>query len=59
MNKPMIVSDEWREGYAAFQSDDGWNPYYVDGQPLSKFFEWEAGYMAAYLDWRELIGEAS
>lgn len=51
------VSDEYREGYAAFQWGKDANPYC--GDDFSKWIDWENGWLAAQLDWAELIGEKS
>lgn len=53
MNKPMIVSDEYREGYAAFYNDVYANPYHMD---IDRHDNWDDGWYAAYLDWIELVG---
>lgn len=53
---PEIVSDEYREGYAAFQVHETLNPYPVGSL---KWIDWESGYMSADLDWCEMIGEKS
>lgn len=54
---PEVVSDEYREGYAAFCNDVYANPYqHVAG---NQFIEWEDGYSQAFADWVEMIGEVS
>lgn len=57
MDKPMIVSDEYREGYAAFYNGVYANPYQHTAG--NQFIEWLNGYSQAFEDWCELIGEES
>lgn len=52
---PEIVSDEYREGYAAFYRAVDVNPYYEHGS-MAQFEDWEWGWLNAQMDWAELIG---
>lgn len=52
MNKPMIVSDEYREGYAAFLAGEFINPY----NTAERWEQWADGWAKARNDWLELMG---